>query len=130
MSDTIYALASGPGTAGVAIIRVSGPAAGRSIELLTGRPAPEPRLASLRRFRDPSDGGEIDVGMVRGFPGPASFTGEDVAEFHVHGGPAVIDAMMAVLATIGSTRLAEPGEFTRRAFENGKVDLTSAEAGA
>ena len=128
MSDTIYALASGTGTAGVAIIRVSGPAARQSIEVLTSQPVPESRRAGLRRLHDPSDGGEIDEGMVLWFPGPASFTGEDIAEFHVHGGPAVIDAMMSALAVTGLIRMAEPGEFTRRAFENGKVDLTSAEA--
>jgi tRNA modification GTPase len=128
MSDTIYALASGTGTAGVAVIRVSGPAAGPAIELVTGQAIPEPRMASLRRFRDPAEGGDIDQGIVLWFPGPASFTGEDVAEFHAHGGAAVIDGMVSALAAIGSCRMAEPGEFTRRAFENGKLDLTSAEA--
>lgn len=128
MSDTIYALASGAGTAGVAVIRVSGPAAGKAIELLTGQSTPEPRLASLRRFRDPDDSADIDQGIILWFPGPASFTGEDIAEFHVHGGLAVIEAMISALARIDSCRLAEPGEFTRRAFENGKLDLTSAEA--
>ena len=128
MSDTIYALASGTGTAGVAVIRVSGPIAGQAIELLTGQPAPKPRLASLCRFRDPAQGGDIDEGLVLWFPGPASFTGEDVAEFHVHGGAAVIEAMISVMSAIDSCRAAEPGEFTRRAFENGKLDHTSAEA--
>ncbi|NNE85608.1 MAG: tRNA uridine-5-carboxymethylaminomethyl(34) synthesis GTPase MnmE [Alphaproteobacteria bacterium] len=128
MSDTIYALASGAGTAGVAVIRVSGAAAGQAIELLTGQSVPEARLASLRRFRDPDDGTDIDQGITLWFPGPASFTGEDIAEFHVHGGLAVIEAMISALAHIDSGRLAEPGEFTRRAFENGKLDLTSAEA--
>ena len=128
MSDTIYALASGAGTAGVAVIRLSGPAAGRVIESLTGASAPMPRLASLRRFVDIADGSDIDEGLVLWFPGPASYTGEDIAEFHVHGGAAVIEAMISALSAIEACRQAEPGEFTRRAFENGKLDLTSAEA--
>ena len=128
MSNTIYALASGAGTAGVAVIRVSGPAAGQTVERLTGQPAPTPRLATLRRFRDPADGGDIDEGLVLWFPGPASYTGEDIAEFHIHGGAAVTAAMFSALADVQDCRMAEPGEFTRRAFEYGKLDLTSAEA--
>ncbi len=128
MRDTIYALASGTGTAGVAVIRVSGPAAGLAVEILTGDPTPEPRLARLRRFHDPADGSAIDQGIVLWFPGPASYTGEDIAEFHVHGGAAVIEAVISAMTAIESCRTAEPGEFTRRAFENGKLDLTSAEA--
>jgi len=128
MSDTIYALASGAGTAGVAVIRLSGPVAGQAIVRLTGEPTPAPRLASLRRFRDLADGGAIDEGIVLWFPGPASYTGEDIAEFHVHGGTAVIEAMISAMGAMETCRMAEPGEFTRRAFENGKLDLTSAEA--
>lgn len=128
MSDTIYALASGTGTAGVAVIRVSGRAAGQAIERLTGEPVPEPRLASLRRLRDPADGRAIDEAIVLWFPGPASYTGEDIAEFHVHGGTAVTEAMLSAMGAVETSRMAEPGEFTRRAFENGKLDLTSAEA--
>jgi tRNA modification GTPase len=128
MSDTIYALASGAGTAGVAVIRVSGPAAGPAIERLSGAPTPAPRLADLRRLRDPADGSAVDEAIVLWFPGPASYTGEDIAEFHVHGGAAVIEAMISALASAEACRMAEPGEFTRRAFENGKLDLTSAEA--
>ncbi len=128
MSDTIYALASGAGTAGVAVLRVSGPAAGPATAHLTGEPLPQPRMASLRRFRDPADGSDIDEGIVLWFPGPASYTGEDVAEFHVHGGPAVLESVFLALGTASGCRMAEPGEFTRRAFENGKLDLTSAEA--
>jgi len=128
MVDTIYALASGSGTAGVAVIRASGPAASLAVERLTGQPAPEPRLASLRRFRDPAGGSDIDEGIVLWFPGPASYTGEDIAEFHVHGGVAVIEAMISAISAVEACRMAEPGEFTRRAFENGKLDLTSAEA--
>lgn len=128
MSDTIYALASGAGAAGVAVIRISGSAAGPAVVRLTGAPAPAPRTASLRRFRDPVDGSDIDAGIVLWFPGPASYTGEDIAEFHVHGGPAVLEAMISALGAMEACRMAEPGEFTRRAFENGKLDLTSAEA--
>lgn len=128
MSDTIFALASGAGTAGVAVIRISGPAAGRAVERLSDAPVPEPRLASLRRLCDPADGSDIDDGIVLWFPGPASYTGEDIVEFHVHGGPAVIEAMILALGSVETCRMAEPGEFTRRAFENGKLDLTSAEA--
>jgi tRNA modification GTPase len=128
MSDTIYALASGAGTSGVAVIRLSGPAAGPAVERLTGEPPPKPRTASLRRLRDPVDDSAIDEGMVLWFPAPASYTGEDVAEFQVHGGAAVIEALISALGVMEACRLAEPGEFTRRAFENGKLDLTSAEA--
>lgn len=128
MEDTIYALASGSGTAGVAVIRLSGPAAGQVISCLTGQSVPTPREASLRRFRDPAEGGDIDEGIVLWFPAPGSYTGEDVAEFHVHGGPAIIEAMLLAMGSIEACRMAEPGEFTRRAFENEKLDLTSAEA--
>jgi tRNA modification GTPase len=128
MSDTIYALASGSGTAGVAVIRVSGPAAGAAVERLTGQAPPPPRLATLRRLRDPADGGDIDEGLVLWFPGPASYSGEDIVEFQFHGGMAVVEAMLAALSDVPGCRMAEPGEFTRRAFENGKLDLTSAEA--
>jgi len=125
MTETIYALASGPGRAGVAVIRVSGPAAGAAFDALAGAPRPAPRQAVLRRFRAP--GGEvIDQGLALWFPGPASFTGEDCAELHVHGGPAVIAAMAEALSAAG-LRPAEAGEFTRRAFANGKMDLTEAE---
>jgi len=125
MSETIFALASAPGRAGVAVIRLSGPRARTALETLVGGPAPRPRAAALRRFVDAS-GCEIDRGLVLWFPAPASFTGEDCAEFHVHGGPAVIAAMADALAGLG-LRPAQAGEFTRRAFENGKMDLTEAE---
>lgn len=123
---TIFALASGAGRAGVAVIRISGAEARRAIEALTGKPLPEARLAARRRFLG-ADGALLDDGLLLWFPAPASFTGEDVAEFHIHGGAAVIDAMASALQGLG-LRLAEPGEFTRRAFENGKLDLTAAEA--
>lgn len=125
-ADTIYALSTAPGRAGVAVIRISGPVAPLAVTLLTERPPPEPRKAALRRFQDKT-GSTIDRGLVVWFPAPASFTGEDMAEFHVHGGRAVVDAMLATLAGISGLRLAEPGEFTRRAVENGKFDLTAAE---
>ena len=118
--DTIFALSSGRGRAGVAVIRVSGPAAAATVQALTGAETPQPRLASLRKFSG-SDGTLIDEGLVLWFPEPGSFTGEDVAEFHVHGGRAVVDALPGL-------RPAEAGEFTRRAVENGRFDLTQAEA--
>ncbi len=124
--DTIYALSSAAGRAGIAVLRVSGARARAALEALSGEVLPPPRMASLRTFQDAS--GEIDRGLALWFPGPASFTGEDCAEFHVHGGRAVVDAMLAALAAQPSLRPAEPGEFTRRAVENGKMDLTAAEA--
>lgn len=129
MTDTIFALASAPGRAGVAVMRVSGPEAGAALDALAGTPRPEPRAAALRRFRDgPAGGGGavIDQGLALWFPAPNSFTGEDCAEFHIHGGPAVTEAMAGALSALG-LRVAEPGEFTRRAFEHGKMDLTEAE---
>lgn len=125
MADTIFALASAPGRAGVAVVRVSGAKAGAAIETLTGKELPAPRLATLARLSN--SGQTIDEGLVLLFRAPASFTGEDVAEFHVHGGRAVVDAVQSALAGLG-LRPAEPGEFTRRAVENGKLDLTRAEA--
>lgn len=125
LGATIFALASGAGRAGVAVIRVSGPAAGPIASALSGA-LPKPRLAARRQFSRP-DGAPLDDGLLLWFPGPASFTGEDVAEFHTHGGTAIVEAFSAALITLGA-RLAEPGEFTRRAFENGKLDLTAAEA--
>ena len=124
--DTIYALSSAAGRAGIAVLRASGPQAGAALEALSGEALPPPRMASLRTFHDAS--GEIDRGLALWFPGPASFTGEDCAELHVHGGRAVVEAMLAALAAQPGLRPAEPGEFTRRAVENGKMDLTAAEA--
>jgi len=125
MSETIFALASAPGRAGVAVMRLSGPGAGPALDALTGLPRPHPRRAALRRFHA-GDGAEIDQGLAIWFPGPASFTGEDCAELHVHGGPAVIAALAEALLVLG-LRPAGPGDFTRRAFEHGKLDLTEAE---
>jgi len=125
VADTIFALASAPGRAGVAVVRVSGNAAQHSVQQLTGLPLPPPRQAALRRFA--YGGAEIDQGLLLWFPAPASFTGEDVAEFQVHGGRAVRETLFAALIGLG-LRPAEPGEFSRRAVENGRLDLTRAEA--
>lgn len=123
---TIFALASGRGRAGVAVVRLSGPGAGMALESLTGKNLPAPKLASLVELRGPDEVGLLDKGIVLWFPGPESFTGEDVVELHIHGSPAIIDKLSEVLSNLG-LRPAEPGEFTRRAFENGKMDLTQAE---
>ncbi len=126
MSDTIFALASGRGRAGVAVIRLSGPRAGLVLDALIGA-RPAPRLARLAALRDPVDGSVIDRALILWFPGPASFTGEDVTELHVHGGRAIINRLTGVFTALG-LRPAGPGEFTRRAFEHGKLDLSQAEA--
>src|SRR5215510_11614111 len=125
--DTIVALATGAGRAGVAVIRLSGPAAGATLQALTARDLPKPRAATREAFCDPRTGISLDDGLALWFPGPHSFTGEDVAELHVHGGPAVIAAIIDACLTQPGVRVAEPGEFTRRAFENGKLDLAEAE---
>src|SRR4051794_12525286 len=123
--QTIFALSSGRPPSAIAIVRVSGPQAGAVLTALVGK-LPVPRLASRALLRD-SSGQPIDDAVVLWFPGPASATGEDVAEFHVHGGRAVLVALFAALAAFDNVRAAEAGEFTRRAFENGKLDLTEAE---
>lgn len=124
--DTIYALSSAPGRAGVAVIRVSGPCAGQVLEVIAGgRTAP--RVAALRKLVHPETREPIDRGLVLWMPGPATFTGEDVCELHVHGGRAVVQAMLAAIGKIVGCRLAEAGEFARRAFTAGKIDLTEAE---
>lgn len=123
-SDTIYALSSAQGRAGVAVFRVSGSNAKFAIERIAGV-SPKARVATFAKLKTPS-GEAIDEAVVLYFAGPASFTGEDVAEFQIHGGRAVIAALQETLSRLGC-RLAEPGEFTRRAFENGKLDLTQAE---
>jgi tRNA modification GTPase len=124
--DTIYALASAAGRAGVAVFRISGPQAGDSIKHLTGQEIPPSHRAVLRKLRGGS--GAIDEGLVLWFEGPESLTGEDVAEFQVHGGRAIADALARELSALPGFRPAEPGEFTRRAVEHGKFDLTQAEA--
>ena len=123
MNDTIYAPATGAGAAAVAVIRISGPSSADAVRALTGD-LPKPRRAALRQLT--REGIPLDDALVLWFQGPASYTGEDSAEFHVHGGRAVVEAVLEALAAEG-LRLAEPGEFTRRAFENGKLDLTQAE---
>jgi len=125
--DTIVALASGAGRAGVAVIRLSGPAAGVVLGALTARDLPKPRVATREAFCDPRTGLSLDDGLALWFPGPHSFTGEDVAELHIHGGPAVIAAVIDACLSQPGVRVAEPGEYTRRAFENGKLDLAEAE---
>ncbi len=125
MTDTIFAPATAPGRAALAVVRISGPGARAALMALAGS-VPAPRRASLRRLTAP-DGALIDEALTLWFPGPASYTGEDGAEFHVHGGLAVVDALVTALSEIG-LRLAEPGEFTRRAFQNGRLDLAQAEA--
>jgi tRNA modification GTPase len=124
--DTICALASAPGRAGVAVIRISGPAAGDALRALCG-PPPPPRQASLRKIRNPGTGEVLDRGLALWLPGPASFTGEDIAELHIHGGRAVVGRVIEALTSLRGVRLAEPGEFARRAFENGRIDLTEVE---
>lgn len=125
-ADTIFALSSGAPPAGVGVIRVSGPGAQEALLALTGR-VPEPRRASLALLRGAADGQVLDEALVLWFPGPNTATGEDLAEFHCHGGRAVIAAVEGALASLRGTRRAEPGEFTRRAFANGRIDLAEAE---
>lgn len=127
MTDTIFAAASGPGKAAVAVIRISGSGAGPVLRGLIGGRLPPPRRASVRRLREPSSGETLDQSLVLWLPAPASFTGEDQAELHIHGGTAVRAAVTAVLARQPGCRPAEAGEFTRRAFLNGKLDLTAVE---
>jgi len=123
---TIFALSSGRPPAAIAVVRVSGPRTGAALEKLIGR-VPEPRRAALARVRDPATGEVIDEALVLWFPAPRSETGEDTAELQLHGGHAVIATVLQALATIEGCRPAEAGEFTRRAFENGRLDLTAVE---
>jgi len=125
-SDTIFALSSGRPPSAIAVVRISGPRAGDALKALAGK-LPSPRQAGLARLRDPATGDVIDEALVLWFPGPASETGEDTAELQLHGGRAVIAATLAALSRVEGLRLAEAGEFTRRAFENGKLDLTAVE---
>lgn len=125
-SDTIFALSSGAPPAGIAVIRVSGPQAGPALHALARR-LPQPRVASLTLLRDPGDGAPLDRALILWLPGPSTVTGEDLAELHCHGGRAVIAAVEAALAAQPGLRRAEAGEFTRRAFENGRMDLNAVE---
>ena len=123
--DTVFALSTAPGKAGVAIVRVSGPAAFKALERLCGS-VPEPRVASLRQLRG-QDGAALDTALVIAFPEGGGFTGEESAEFQIHGSPAVVSALLDALSRIDGLRPAVPGEFTRRALENGRLDLSQVE---
>jgi tRNA modification GTPase len=125
---TIYALSSGPGISGVAIIRISGELSSKIIETLTGKKVPLPRVATLRKINKINSSELIDEGIILWFPGPESYTGEDMAEIQVHGSKAVIDALHSSISKIENCRLAEPGEFTKLAFQNGKINLLKAES--
>lgn len=123
---TIFALSSGHGRAGVAVIRVSGPMSGVVLDRMAG-PRPKPRFAGLRKIQHPETGEGLDDGLVLWFPAPRSETGEDMAELQVHGGGAVVRAVLRAIGRVEGCRPAEPGEFARRAFENGRLDLTAVE---
>lgn len=125
-NDTIFALSSGAGRTAVAVIRVSGPAAGTALDAISS-PRPKPRFAALRKLRHPDTGEEFDHALVLWFPGPKTETGEDLCELHIHGGRAVLAAAFEALAAVPGCRPATAGEFARRAFDNGKLDLTTAE---
>ena len=125
---TIYALSSGPGISGVAVIRISGSKASEVVKLLTKKDLPEPRKATLRKINNINTSELIDEGIIIWFPGPESYTGEDMAEIHTHGGKAVILAVQNEISKIKNCRIAEPGEFTKLAFQNGKINLLKAES--
>ena len=125
---TIYALSTGPGVSGVAIVRISGPEASKVIESLTRKKIPTPRVATLRKINNINTSELIDEGIILWFPGPESYTGEDMAEIHVHGGKAVVFALQNEIAKVNNCRLADPGEFTKLAFQNGKINLLKAES--
>jgi len=125
---TIYSLSSGPGISGIAIIRVSGPETSKILELLTNKNLPKPRVATLRKINKINTSELIDEGILLWFPGPESYTGEDMAEIQVHGSKSVIDAIHSSISTVENCRLAEPGEFTKLAFQNGKINLLKAES--
>ena len=125
---TIFALSTGPGISGIAVIRVSGKKTAEVIKKLTGSKLPKPRVATLSKFNKNGAKELIDEGVIIWFPGPNSYTGEDLAEFHVHGSRAVIKAMHLAISKIKDCRLAEPGEFTKKAFQNGRINLLKAES--
>ena len=126
-AETIYALSSAPGRAGIAVVRISGPEAGGTYAAFTGQPADTARALHRVGLRDPASGERLDDGLAVWFPAPNSYTGEDVVEFHIHGGVAVPAAVLEALSQRSGLRFAEPGEFTRRAFLGGKIDLTESE---
>ena len=125
---TIFALSTGPGISGVAIIRISGAETKNIIKYLTNKDVPPPRLATLRKINKINTSELIDEGIILWFPGPESYTGEDMAEIQVHGSKAVVDALHTSISDIENCRLAEPGEFTKLAFQNGKINLLKAES--
>ena len=125
---TIYALSTGPGTSGIAVIRISGRDTKEVVKKLTVSELPPPRLATIKKFNKINSNELIDEGILLWFPGPKSYTGEDMAEFHVHGSRAVIEAIHDSISKIENCRLAEPGEFTKIAFQNGKINLLKAES--
>ena len=125
---TIYALSSGPGISGVAVIRISGKETSEILKLLTKGNLPKPRVATIKKIIDPNSAELIDEGIILWFPGPESYTGEDMAELHTHGSKAVIEAIHRALGDTKKCRLAEPGEFTKIAFQNGKINLLKAES--
>ena len=125
---TIYALSTGPGISGIAVIRVSGKNTIEVVKKITGSKLPKPRIATLVKFNKHKGKELIDEGVIIWFPAPNSYTGEDLAEFHVHGSRAVINAMHSSISKIKNCRLAEPGEFTKRAFQNGRINLQKAES--
>ncbi len=124
----IYALSSGPGISGIAVIRISGKDTAEIIKTITQKPVPSARVATLRKINNINTSELIDEGIILWFPGPQSYTGEDMAEIHIHGGKAVILAVQNEIAKIENCRLAEPGEFTKLAFQNGKINLLKAES--
>src|SRR5210317_2639318 len=125
---TIYALSTGPGISGVAVIRTSGEQSSKIIETLTGKKVPQPRVATLRKINRFNTSELIDEGIILWFPGPESYTGEDMVEIQIHGSKAVVDALHLSISSIENCRLAEPGEFTKLAFQNGKINLLKAES--
>ena len=125
---TIYALSSGPGISGVSVIRVSGTETKKIISKLTNGVFPRPRISTLKKINKINTNEMIDEGIIIWFPGPQSYTGEDMAEFHVHGSVSVVQAIHQSISKIENCRLAEPGEFTKIAFQNGKINLLKAES--
>ena len=125
---TIYALSSGPGISGIAVVRISGPDSSKVLKLLTKNELPTPRVATLRKINNINTSELIDEGLILWFPGPQSYTGEDMVEIHIHGGKAVVEALLNTLSNIKECRLADPGEFTKLAFQNSKINLLKAES--
>ena len=124
----IYALSSGSGVSGIAVVRVSGKEAADVLKQLTGDKLPTPKMATLKKVKNINTNELIDEAIIIWFPGPDSYTGEDLVEFHVHGGVATVSKLLAELGKFNDCRLAKPGEFTRRALENGNLDLNQVEA--